>query len=131
MWIVNYKKSIASQLQFDITGVRRDGPAVNWSAPKDGESDTFTVFEDSVTGDCSTTVAVSRVPWSQVYGKDAAEMRSFEAICKNKPVYKIIKTKDFNRCQNSPNWHATTSNVYTCDFDKANCGDFMKVLVSL
>ena len=64
---------------------------------------------------------------SQVYGTDASELGSFDAVCKGKPVYQIVKTKDFNRCQNSPNWHTTTSNVYNCDFDKANCGDFMKV----
>ena len=68
---------------------------------------------------------------SQVYGKDAAKLESFDAVCKGKPVYKIIKTKDFNRCQNSPNWHATTSTVYDCDFDKANCGDFLQVTIIL
>jgi hypothetical protein len=46
LWVVNFKKGIASQLQMDITGVRSVGPAVNWqSAPKDGESIVFTTFE--------------------------------------------------------------------------------------
>ena len=48
MWIVNYKKSIASQLQLDFTGVRRDDPSANWYAPKEGESTSFTVFEVSI-----------------------------------------------------------------------------------
>jgi hypothetical protein len=46
LWVVNFKKSIASQLQVDLTGVRSVGPAPNWqSAPKDGESIVFTTFE--------------------------------------------------------------------------------------
>lgn len=44
-WIVNLKKSIASQLQLDLSGVRQDGPAVDTSAPKDGQSASLTVFE--------------------------------------------------------------------------------------
>ena len=48
MWVVNFKKSIASQLQLDVTGVRPDGPVANWeTAPKEGESTTYTVFEAS------------------------------------------------------------------------------------
>jgi hypothetical protein len=46
LWVVNFKKSIASQLQMDLTGVRSVGPAPDWqSAPKDGESIVFTTFE--------------------------------------------------------------------------------------
>lgn len=46
LWVVNFKKGIASQLQMDITGVRSVSPAVNWeSDPKDGESVVFTTFE--------------------------------------------------------------------------------------
>ena len=50
------------------------------------------------------------------------------AVCKGKYAYQINKSKDFNNCKNSPVWHTTTSNSYTCDFDKANCGDFLKVI---
>ena len=45
MWVVNLKKSIASQLQLDVTGVRPNGDVANWSAPKDGENTLFTVYE--------------------------------------------------------------------------------------
>ena len=50
LWIVDYKKSIASQLQLDITDVRRgaDGLSVNWSPPKDDESETFTASSSEV-----------------------------------------------------------------------------------
>lgn len=54
-------------------------------------------------------------------------MEIFNDICKGKPVYQIVKTKDYNKCKKSPVWHSTTSNVYSCDFDKVNCGDFMQV----
>ncbi len=45
LWIVNIKKSIASQWQLDITGVRHEGPAVNWEGIWEGQSATFTVSE--------------------------------------------------------------------------------------
>jgi len=45
LWIVNIKKSIASQWQLDITGVRHEGPFVNWEGIWNGESTTFTVSE--------------------------------------------------------------------------------------
>lgn len=45
-WIVNFKKSIAGQLQIDITGVRRDGPPVEWeSVSGEVQGATFNVFE--------------------------------------------------------------------------------------
>ena len=43
LWIVNIKKSIASQL--DITGVKHDGPSVKWDSIWEGESTSFTVYE--------------------------------------------------------------------------------------
>jgi hypothetical protein len=46
LWIVNIKKSIASQLQLDVTGVRNEGAAFNYkAATKDGEKATLTVLE--------------------------------------------------------------------------------------
>ena len=45
-WIVNFKKSIAGQLQIDITGVRNDGPPVQWdSVSGEIQGATFNVFE--------------------------------------------------------------------------------------
>jgi hypothetical protein len=83
--------------------------------------------KDSVTGDCSTTVGVSRLSAVQAYSSEAFKLGSFDAVCKGKPVYKITKTKDLNDCKNSPAWHSTTSGVHECDFGKGNCGDFIKV----
>ena len=113
----------------DITGVRRDGSAHNWqTAPKEGESATFTAFEDSITGDCSTTISISRLPWSHVNnGQSDLKLGSFDAICKHKPVYQIVKTKDFNRCQSNPVWYSAIPSTHSCEFGKSNCGDFMKV----
>ncbi|XP_057375632.1 vitellogenin-2-like [Daphnia carinata] len=126
LWIVNYKKSIASQLQFDITGVRRDGIFNYESVPAEEETKTFTVFEDSISGDCSTTISVTRLPLAQVYITDAFKLGSFDAICKDKPVYKIVKTKDFNRCQHNPVWATANPATHSCDFGKTDCGNFMK-----
>ena len=45
LWIVNIKKSVASQWQLDITGVNHEGPSVDWESIWKGESTSFTVFE--------------------------------------------------------------------------------------
>lgn len=45
LWVVNYKKSVASQMQMDLTGVRRDGTFNYESVPAEEETKTFTVFE--------------------------------------------------------------------------------------
>jgi hypothetical protein len=147
LWIVNIKKSIASQLQLDVTGVRSDGTAFNYkAATKDGEKTTLTVFEvnikiaisfgvinfrfhlqDSVTGDCKTSIEISRLPYTQVFASAGFKLDSFDDVCGSKPVYQILKTKDFNSCKSNPAWHTTTSNTYECDLDKANCGQFLKV----
>lgn len=126
LWVVNYKKSIASQLQLDITGVRRDGIFNYESVPAEEETKSFTVFEDSISGDCSTTISVTRLPLSQVYITDAYKLGSFEAICKDKPVYKIVKSKDYNRCQHNPVWSTANPATHSCDFGKTDCGNFMK-----
>lgn len=48
LWVVNYKKAIASQLQLDVSGVRPDGQPIDWSAiNKEETSATFQVLEDS------------------------------------------------------------------------------------
>lgn len=39
------KKSIAGQLQLDVTGVRADGAGYNKYAAKEGEKATFNVYE--------------------------------------------------------------------------------------
>ncbi|XP_046638923.1 vitellogenin-like [Daphnia pulicaria] len=127
LWIVNIKKAIASQLQLDVTGVRNDGAAFNYkAATKDGEKATLTVLEDSVTGDCSTSIEISRLPYAQVFASAGFKLESFDDVCGSKPVYQILKTKDFNNCKTNPAWHTTTSNSYECDLDKANCGHFLK-----
>jgi hypothetical protein len=84
-------------------------------------------MQDSITGDCSTTITVTRLPLSQVQITDAFKLGSFDAVCQDKPVYKIVKTKDYNRCQNNPVWSTANPSTHSCEFGKANCGDFMKV----
>ena len=74
-----------------------------------------------------TNIAISRLSHSQVVETKAFQLGSFDAVCKGNPVYRIVKTRDYNNCKSTPVWHTTTSNVYTCDFDKANCGDFLQV----
>ncbi|KAI9554120.1 hypothetical protein GHT06_019392 [Daphnia sinensis] len=126
LWIVNIKKSIASQWQLDLTGVRHDGPPPNWqSITKDGESTTFSVFEDSIKGDCVTMIDVDRLTRSQVLNSDAFQLGLFDAVCKYMPVYHIAKTRDYNRCKSNPIWFSANPGSHDCDLDKGNCGSFM------
>ena len=80
-----------------------------------------------MSGDCGTVYDIDRLPQSQVYTMDAFKLGSWETVCKDKPVYKIGKTKDFNRCKTNPVWASASPASHSCDFGKANCGDFMKV----
>ena len=128
--MVNYKKSIASQLQVDISGVRPDSEPVEWSSVKDEDkSATFKVFEESISGDCSTLIDLHRIPLAKVYNHDAYKLnpKSFEQICQNEPVYEIIKTKDFNRCMTNPVSVSAQPASYLCSLDKASCSDFLQV----
>ena len=53
LWVVNIKKSIASQLQLDVTGVRGDASA------KDGESSTFSTAQSGTRLPPMSTLAIS------------------------------------------------------------------------
>ena len=111
LWIVNFKKSIASQLQIDLSGSRPDGPVFDWSSfSNEYPNAAFTVFEDAVTGDCSTTISFNRLAASQVYDLDAYELGSFGAVCGDNPVY-----------------YGANPAGYTCTFGTAACEQFMKV----
>ena len=95
--MISFKKSIASQLQLDISGVRNDGqlPSEQESASSDDFNWSVSTFEDSITGDCSTVIQVNRLPAYQVYESDAHRFGSFETVCKDSNVYEVVKTKDF------------------------------------
>lgn len=84
--------------------------------------------QDSVTGECTTSIEISRLPYTQVFASAGFQLNSFDHVCGNdRPVYQIVKTKDFGNCKTNSGWHTTTSNVYNCDLNKTNCGDFLKV----
>jgi len=124
LWIVNLKKSIANQLQLDVTGARSDG--IPSKRDSDEENYAFNVFEDGISGDCSTFIQINRLPLHQVYETDAFGLGSFDAVCQDKKVYEIVKTKDFNRCRNSPIYHSASQPIYMCTLGTANCGDAMQ-----
>ena len=115
-------------MQIDLSGNRPDGKTFDWSSFSDKYPNAvFNVFEDSVTGDCSTTIAFNRLAPSQVYDLKAYELGSLEAVWGDKPVYEIIKTKDFNRCKTNPVYYGANPAGYTCTFGTAACEQFMKV----
>ena len=125
-WIVNLKKSIASQLQLDITGVRAVSSGPVTPSPADLNS-AITTFEDGLNGDCSTVIQVNRLPTYQVYETDAFDFGSFDTVCKGSNVYEVVKTTDFNRCLNSSVFHSVTPSNYMCTLGRAQCGDAMVV----
>lgn len=124
LWIVNMKKSIANQLQLDVTGLRSDGISPSWDS--DAENRVVNVFEDGISGYCSVIIQTSRLPLHQVFELDAYDLASFKALCQDTHVYEIVKTKDFNRCRNSPIYHSASQPIYTCTLGTANCGDAMQ-----
>jgi hypothetical protein len=84
-----------------------------------------------MSGECSNVYDIDRLPWAQVYSMDAYKMGSWDHVCKDKPVYKIVKTKDFNRCKTNPVWASATPATHSCEFGKGNCKDFMHVMITL
>ena len=84
--------------------------------------------KDGISGYCSVIIQTSRLPLHQVFELDAYDLASFKALCQDTHVYEIVKTKDFNRCRNSPIYHSASQPIYTCTLGTANCGDAMQVL---
>lgn len=125
-WIISFKKSIASQLQLDITGVRSDDVQSEEASPEDFNYAVNT-FEDTITGDCSTGIQVNRLPTHQVYGLDAHRFGSFETVCKDANVYEVVKTKDLNRCLKNPFYQSVVPSNYLCSLGRASCNDNMVV----
>lgn len=116
-------------MQIDFSGSRPDGPVFDWSFfSNEYPNAAFTVFEDGVTGDCSTTISLNRLTASQVYDLEAFDLGSFEATCADKPVYEVIKAKDFNRCKTNPVYYNTNPTGYTCTLGTSACEQFMQVL---
>jgi hypothetical protein len=106
LWVVNFKKSIASQLQLDVQGVRPDGERIDVSkimrsirslhddkkqkGSAAAAGATIQVYEDTVTGDCSTTIAINRLTASQIYGHRAYSLASFDQLCSGKPAPRCL-----------------------------------------
>jgi len=120
-WIVNLKKSVASQLQLDITG--EGSPYADAITPPTDFNSAITTFEDSVTGNCSTIIQINRLPMHQVYETDAFDFGSFETVCKGSNVWEVVKTKDFNRCMNNTAFHTAIPPSYMCTLGRAQCGE--------
>lgn len=76
-------------------------------------------------------IDVDRLTRSQVFNSDAFQLGSFDAICKDMPVYHIAKTRDYNRCKSNPVWFSANPGSHDCEFDKGNCGSFMHVTIKL
>ncbi len=81
----------------------------------------------SITGDCSTTITVNRLPISSVYEHEVYDLPAFQTLCKDKPVYEVIKTKDFDRCKTTPVSYYAQPSSYLGSFEKAKFADFLQV----
>ena len=80
-----------------------------------------------MTGDCSTVIQINRLPIHQAIQTDAFDFAAWETVCKDVPVYEIVKTKDFNRCINAPMFHSVVPPSYMCTLGRGQCGEAMQV----
>lgn len=81
----------------------------------------------SISGDCSSTISISPMSMSKLYQHETSDLKSFDELCKDKPIYEIVKTKDFNRCKTTPVSYYAQPATYMCSLDKANCADSLMV----
>lgn len=94
------KKAVVSNLQLDVAGVRSglDGGVFGErSVPS------LNTLEDGVTGDCLTTLRITRLPFYHVIqNQDLDAHRIIGEICRSTKVYEILKIKDFDQCRTDP-----------------------------
>ncbi|XP_057364794.1 uncharacterized protein LOC130685509 [Daphnia carinata] len=99
-WSVNMKKAVVSNLQLDVAGVRSglDGGVFGErSVPS------LNTWEDGVTGDCFTTLRITRLPFYHVIQNQALDAhKTIGELCRSAKVYEILKLKDFDQCANDP-----------------------------
>lgn len=61
------------------------------------------LIKDGVTGDCLTTLRITRLPFYHVIqNQDLDAHKIIGEICRSTKVYEILKIKDFDKCRTDP-----------------------------
>ncbi len=101
VYITNIKKGIVSQLQNEFKHVKNDKDKHVENEINTNEDGDYPVVylseEESITGKCETLYNINIVP---------KYMQSQHSnICNNRDVFKVIKTKNFDKCSSRPVLH--------------------------
>jgi len=149
--VTNIKKALLSQIQMDITGLRRHEVQGNnlvkeQEHPVDvDEMSYFTTEETTLVGDCQTSYTIHRLPEYQSLdieeqlkteeemwrkeGEIRGEPNSRgEEICKGKKYFQVTRVKNFDHCKRRPIYQTATGMKVKCDVSKAECKDIMTQL---
>lgn len=70
----------------------------------------FPTYKDGVTGDCSTTLQTTRLPFFKAIQHQDVCIRAEGGS--NSNAYEIIKMRDFSRCRNRNPAHGFKQEVY-------------------
>jgi hypothetical protein len=149
--VTNIKKALLSQIQMDITGLKRHEVQGNnlikeQEQPIDVDQlSYFTTEETTLVGECQTSYNIHRVPEyqaidieeqlkneEQIFRKEG-ELRGEpnsrgDEICRGKKYFQITRVKNFDHCKRRPIYQSATGMKVKCDISKAECKDIMTQL---
>merc|ERR1711911_133051 len=109
-FIVNLKKALTSQLQQDLSKAESvSGQNQVQSIRSEEVLPVFTSHEASIMGKCETEYTISKLPEYLVREFEEREGEEESSkVCEGKEYYKIIKSKNLDRCTERPIYHETT-----------------------
>merc|ERR1712235_219710 len=140
--VTNIKKSILSQIQLDVAGIRRSQLETNHiqlPVSEEGSASEqisyFTTMEESVQGECLTEYTIHKLPQFKINELEEAwrmeelKVKDFnieseseaKTTCEGKPYFLITKTKNFEQCKKTPFFQMITrDSIATADISKPN-----------
>lgn len=116
-FVVNLKKALVSQLQWDLSKSRKIQKAQfsKQNQIQRGKNDTqgllsFSTLEASVLGACETWYSIVKLPTDLVEELEEEDRRTvpnLEPVCDGLQYYEVIKSKDFDKCRSRPAYQKT------------------------
>ena len=148
--VTNIKKSLLSQLQMDLSGIRRSEIPRTNAIPKgnaeeelvggEGKKTFFSTEESTLNGDCQ--VDYNMVPLAHYESKNieaaikeeelelkvmniltGPKSEGGEKECEGKQYWSVTKTLNFDNCRQRPVYMSTTGIKSFCDASKSECKD--------
>merc|ERR1711863_218859 len=96
-FIVNLKKALVSQLQYDLSEAKLERAETGRELEP---IPTFKVNETTILGECETIYTISKLPEMTTH-----EYEGEGSVCKGKQHYEILKTKNLESCSIHPVYH--------------------------